>query len=184
MMRFSNGCAQWRGMALVSMWSLGLLFAGTPVAQSQTAAPLATGSAKPWVYGCEQSADKKMKRCSIVQNLSIKRGEKEQRLLTVVVQPQRKAKNHALLLVLPHGLLLPAGVVIKIDNNKPTKLGIYTSDAKGAYASAPISDELLAAMKKGVRMNVTFVTVARKPVAVPVNLSGFTSSYSKLSPAN
>ena len=69
---------------------------------------------------------------------------------------------------------------IKVDDNKPVKLVIQTSDAQGAYAGSEISDELLAAMKKGIKMTVTFLSAARKPVTVPVTLTGFTASYSKL----
>lgn len=147
-------------------------------AQSQTTTT--SDPAPPWSYACQESADKTQKLCRIMQNLTVKRGDQQQRLLTVIVRPQAKAKNHGLLIALPHGLFLPAGIEIKVDDNQPVKMVIQTSDAKGAYAGIAISDELLADLKKGIKLSVTFMSAVRKPVTVPVSLNGFTASYGKL----
>ena len=103
-----------------------------------------------------------------------------QRLLTVVVEPREGAPNHAIVVALPHGVFLPAGAVIKIDDGAEQKMVIQTSDANGAYAGMAISDEMLAAMKKGQRLVIGFKTAQQQDLAIPVTLIGFTAAYNKL----
>lgn len=149
-------------------------------AHSQTTQTAKNDAQQNWAYACETAGQPPAKQCRIVQNLTVAKGDKQQRLLTVIVREQAKAKNHALLLALPHGLFLPAGVEIRVDDSKPAKLVVQTSDAQGAYAGVEISDELLVALKKGDQMAVSFMSAARKRLSVPVTLKGFTAAYSKL----
>jgi len=149
-------------------------------ALAQSASTAKGDAEAPWVYACDEAAENTAKRCRIMQNLTLKRGEAQQRLLTVIIREQPEAKPHALLLALPHGLFHPAGVELKIDGNKPSRLVIQTSDAKGAYAGTEMTDALAAAMKKGDKMTVTFQSAQRKSVSVPVTLRGFTAAYNKL----
>ncbi len=158
-----------------------MICAAPALAQSTTAAK--SDPEAPWVYGCEPAAEDTAGLCRIVQNLTLKRGEAQQRLLTVIIREQPEAKPLALLLALPHGLFHPAGVQLKVDDNEPSRLVIQTSDAKGAYAGTEMTEALAAAMKKGAKMTVTFQSAQRKNVSVPVTLRGFTAAYNKLKTA-
>ncbi len=162
-----------------------LFLAGTALAQtaqqpSGKSSKQAAGKQAAWKHECAQSKDKKTTNCRIIQNLVVRRGEKQQRLLTVIVRPQPKAKLHSILLALPHGLFLPAGVQITVDEGKPIKLPVQTSDAAGAYAGVAITQPLLSSLKKGKIMKVSFVSASRKGISIPVSLAGFTSAYGKL----
>ncbi len=152
-------------------------------ADSQTTTAAKKDANQSWAYSCQAAGITDKPQCRIMQNLTVNKGDQQQRLLTVIVREQAKAKNHALLLALPHGLFLPAGVEIKVDQDKPAKLIVQTSDAQGAYAGIEISDELLAALKKGNQMSVSFLSAARKRISVPVTLKGFTAAYGKLKTA-
>ena len=150
-----------------------LTAAATLPAQAQSTPP-----ADPWVHDCKTINAKQV--CRIVQNLSMKRGDQQRPLLSVMVRPDKGAKNHALYLATPHGLFLPAGLEISIDNEKPIRLQFHTSDTKGLYAGMPISDEMLSSLKKGIKMTVVFVSMQKKKIGVPVSLKGFTAAYQKL----
>jgi hypothetical protein len=79
----------------------------TSVAQGQAATVNNAGSAPPRVHGCRKHRDSKPGHCRIMQRLSIERGGRRQRLLTVIVRPEPGAKNIAVsLLTADHG---PAG---------------------------------------------------------------------------
>jgi len=158
----------------------GLALASASAVQAQQAGGAQGGNAgaRNWVMQCGEAQGDTPRRCRVVQNIVLQ--ETNQRLLTVVVEPREGAENHALVLALPHGVFLPAGASIAVDDGEPAALVIQTSDANGAYAGTAISDDLLASLKKGSRMTVAFKTAQRKDLAVPVSLIGFTAAYDQL----
>ncbi|WP_067223648.1 invasion associated locus B family protein [Stappia indica] len=166
-----------RQAALAVLFITGSL--GLAAAQDAAPKPAEGGAAAPnWIVQCSEATDKAPKRCRALQNIVMQEGG--QRLLTVVVEPREGAPNHALVLALPHGVFLPAGTQIRIDEGEPVAMAIQTSDANGAYAGTAISDELLASMKKGQRLIVAFKTAQQQDLAIPVTLIGFTSAYGQL----
>ncbi|WP_417772016.1 invasion associated locus B family protein [Stappia sp.] len=167
------------GLVGAALLSAALVSGSAALAQSADA-PAAGGDKTPanWVVQCSEPKDDTPKHCRALQNIVMK--DSGQRLLTIVVEPREGAPNHALVLALPHGVFLPAGAVIKVDENKEVPLVIQTSDANGAYAGMAISDELLAQMKKGERLVIGFKTAQQKDLAIPVTLIGFTAAYGQL----
>ncbi len=165
-------------MPYISIWKSIALAAFVALVSPHTALAQAGGAAESWLYDCPTVNAKKV--CRIIQNLSMKKGDQQRPLLSIMVRPDKGAKNHALYLALPHGIFLPAGVEIAVDNEKPVRLAFHTSDTKGIYAGLPISDGMLAALKKGIKMNVIFVSMQKKKIGVPVSLKGFTAAYERL----
>ncbi|MAA97179.1 MAG: invasion associated locus B family protein [Stappia sp.] len=159
----------------------GVLALGAAPGYAQTAPAAGDGATAPaenWVVQCGEAKEGAPKQCRALQNIVMK--DSGQRLLTVVVEPREGAPNHAIVVALPHGVFLPAGAVIKIDDGAEQKMVIQTSDANGAYAGMAISDEMLAAMKKGQRLVIGFKTAQQQDLAIPVTLIGFTAAYNKL----
>lgn len=160
----------------VSAFVFALLLGAAGPALAQTAESAPSGETpQNWVVQCGEETPK---RCRAVQNIVMQKTS--QRLLTVVVEPREGAPNHALVLALPHGVFLPAGATVKVDDGAPSPMVIQTSDANGAYAGMAINDELLASLKKGTQLTVAFKTAQRKDIAVPVTLIGFTAAYTQL----
>lgn len=147
-----------------------------PAAPSATAAtPAETAVPGPnWQVNCE--GDGEARRCTVLQNLVADQGQGQQRLLTVMVQPG--ADNlPALLLALPHGLFLPAGVQLQIDKGEAQKLVIQTADQNGSYAGTSLDAALLDRLKAGISLEVTFQSAQQQPVTVPVTLVGFSAAF-------
>lgn len=132
----------------------------------------------PWAVQCGEDPKTKRKFCRMQQSLRFKKTG--QRLLAVVIQPQIIEPKIAILLSLPHGLYLPAGAAFKIDDGKETRMIIETCDVEGCYASGGLSEEQVAAMKKGNKLRVAFMANNKKPINIPVDLSGFTAAYKKI----
>ncbi len=132
----------------------------------------------PWAVQCGEDPKTKRKFCRMQQSLRFKKTG--QRLLAVVIQPQIIEPKIAILLSLPHGLYLPAGAAFKIDDGKETRMIIETCDVEGCYASGGLSDKQVAAMKKGNKLRVAFMANNKKPINIPVDLSGFTAAYKKI----
>lgn len=155
-----------------------------PIAPAQGAAPTAAPAHKivatNWAVNCRPPGAQ-AKTCGMVQNVIV--AKTKQRVLTLTVRPQSKAGAYALVLTLPHGLFLPAGVQFRIDDEAPVKWVIQTSDANGSYAGGSLADPLLGALKKGGTLKVSFASATRKVVSVPISLSGFTAAFAKLAKA-
>gem|GEM_PF-6414587 len=117
--------------------------------------------------------------CSLVRNILVGDGVNNQRLLTVLLQPDG-ADGRTLVLALPHGLYFPSGVQISVDGGAPTLVPVQTSDASGAYGGIPMTPELLSSFRAGSEMTVSFVSVDQEGLAVPVPLDGFSAGYDRM----
>jgi len=148
--------------------------ADAPPAAADPAAPRPDEN---WAVNC--AGEGQAKRCTILQNLVAQQGDVQQRLLTVLVQPDGNG-GETLLLALPHGLFLPAGAQIQIDGGEPQKLVIQTSDQNGSYAGIALTPELLAALRKGNELKVSFLSALQQAAAVPVTLIGFSAAYDRM----
>ena len=84
------------------------------------------------------------------------------------------------MLHLPHGLFLPAGTTFQIDKGKVESLAIQTCDAKGCYAGAPVTKDMLATLQKAEKLIVTFQNLQKQTITVPMPLAGFGEAYQKL----
>ncbi|MCG8561065.1 MAG: invasion associated locus B family protein [Hyphomicrobiales bacterium] len=145
-------------------------------------APAKKAAGANWAVSCGPAgAEQAKKICSMVQNIVM--AKTKQRLLAVTIRPRAEAGAYALVLSLPHGLYLPAGVQLKVDDKAPVKWMIQTADAKGSYAGGPLGEPLLGALKAGGTLKVSFAAANRKVVSVPVSLSGFTVAFGKLAKA-
>jgi invasion protein IalB len=150
-----------------------------PAAQAPAAAQgAAAQNQSAWVKLCEKA--------------TLKRNEKEESLdicLThherldgntgmVIVsaalrEVQGNPKKHLMVMV-PLGVALPAGLQVKIDEEKePLKL-IYTlCHPGGCTAEIEATDAIIGKLKSGKQMVVAAMNVAAKPIYLPVPLNGF-----------
>lgn len=148
-------------------------------ARPVAASPQQAASADPWTVNCSTAATATDLQCQATQNLTEKKTG--QRVLTVTIRKESGGKpGYAMLLALPHGLFLPAGVTYQVDNGPKSTAVIQTSDRNGTYAVVPVSPDVLTAMKAGTKLDVGMESVTRKKVIIPVSLAGFTAAIGKL----
>jgi len=84
------------------------------------------------------------------------------------------------LIQLPLGLNLPAGAKLQVDDGKVVDLQVQTCEARGCYAGTPITPELLATLKSGKQLKVSFQTLAKETISIPMPLADFASAYDKI----
>ncbi len=174
-----------RGLSIVGFCAVTIVSASADamaselrLAQAEQATE-APSTAPNWIVRCTETEQSDSPVCRMSQNIIVQGSR--QRLLTVIIEPREGAPNHALVLALPHGLFLPAGVTLKIDDAEPLQLAVQTSDANGAYAGTGIGDDLLERLKNGQTLQIGMQSAQRQNLTVPVTLVGFTSAYDKLS---
>lgn len=167
------GRAAWLGAVC-----LALSLTGSALAEDAKPVEAKPADANPWAINCSSASSTAELQCQVSQNLT--EAKTGQRVLTVTVRRDKGNGSLAMLLALPHGLFLPSGASYQIDQGQKTTVAIQTSDQNGAYAAAPLSPELVTAMKAGTNLNIGMESVTRKPVTIPVSLAGFTAAIDKL----
>ena len=78
------------------------------------------------------------------------------------------------------GLNLPAGAKFQIDDGKTIDLQLQTCEARGCYASTPVAADVLAALKSGKQLKVSFQTMTKETIAIPMPLGDFAAAYDKI----
>jgi invasion protein IalB len=102
--------------------------------------------------------------------------------LIVLVNIRVPSDTHAPLATvqLPLGLNLPGGAKLQIDDGKTADLQIQTCENRGCYAGAAISPEVLAALKSGKELKLSFQNLAKETITVPMPLTDFAAAYDKI----
>lgn len=131
-----------------------------------------------WVVNCTSKTAAESLVCQVSQDITIK--DTGQRLVSVILRQGDDRQGLSMLLALPHGIFFPAGVDLKIDDSKPQKVAMQTSDPRGSYAAFNVNAAFLAALKAGNRLTIGLENVQRKPISIDVSLSGFTAAIGKL----
>ena len=81
---------------------------------------------------------------------------------------------------LPLGLNLPVGAKIQVDDGKTVDLQIQTCENRGCYTSTVIAPDLLAALKSGKQLKLSFQDMAKETITIPIPLADFAAAYDKI----
>jgi invasion protein IalB len=149
-------------------------------AQSAPAAPVAEAApaAPGWVARCTSASRDAPLECAIEQSAVLtKTGQ-----LIVLINIRVPSDTHTPVAViqLPLGLNLPVGAKLQVDDGKTSDLQIQTCEARGCYTNAPISPDMLAAMKSGKQLKLSFQNMAKETISIPLPLADFAAAYDKI----
>ena len=155
--------------------------AGAPAAAPAAGAPAAAAGAEQqsaWVKLCEKATLKKDDKDQTFDICLTHHERLDGNSGMVIVsaalrEVQGNDKKHLMVMV-PLGVALPAGLQIKIDDEKePLKLVYTICHPGGCTAEIEATPELIAKLKKGKQMLVAAMNIAAKPIVLPVPLTGF-----------
>lgn len=165
--------------------------AQAPKAKSAPAAQTAPAPAAPqgdaaattppppgWIARCASASRAAPLECVAEQTVVLtKTGQ-----LVVLINIRVPGDTHApaALIQLPLGLDLPAGAKLQVDDGKTTELPIQTCEQRGCYVNTPVSADLLAAMKSGKQLKVSFQNLAKETITIPMSLADFATAYEKI----
>jgi invasion protein IalB len=149
-----------------------------PAAAPADAAAAPAPPAPGWIARCGSASRDAPLECAIEQNAVLpKTGQ-----LVIAVNIRVPADTHtpSALIQLPLGLNLPGGAKLQIDDGKAVDLQIQTCEARGCYAGTAIAPDLLAAMKAGKQLKISFQNLAKETLTVPLPLADFAAAYDKI----
>jgi invasion protein IalB len=158
-----------------------------PKAQAQVApapAPSPSGAAATppaspgWAVRCSSTSRDAPLECAIEQNAVL--AKTGQVIVLVVIRVPGDSRAPIAFVQLPLGLNLQMGAKFQVDEGKAIDLPIQTCENRGCYASVPVTPEMLAALKSGKQLRVSFQDLAKETIAVPMPLNDFAASYDKI----
>ncbi|WP_312014697.1 MULTISPECIES: invasion associated locus B family protein [unclassified Bradyrhizobium] len=149
----------------------------TPAPQAD-AAPANTPAAPGWVARCSSPSRDAPLECAVEQSAVLTKTGQVIVLLNIRVAGE--TRQPIAIIQLPLGLNLPAGAKLQVDDGKVSDLQIQTCEQRGCYANSPIPADMLAAMKSGKQLKVSFQNMAKESITIPMPLADFAAAYDKI----
>jgi invasion protein IalB len=150
--------------------------AGQPQAGQAVRLNLQPGAG--WSSKCASPSRQAAVECSLEQTVVVT--SSGQLLASVVLRVAADTRQPVMLIQVPVGLYLPAGVTLQIDDGKPLPLALQTCDLKGCYTGMPVAAETIAAMKSGKLFKIAVQNMARENINIPLALDNFADAYQKI----
>jgi invasion protein IalB len=161
---------------LIAMGALLPAAAQEEAAPKADAQPAAQPAQQPWATQCSATSRKAPLNCTMEQQVVVRETGRPIARISIQVGAAEPRKP-AVLLHVPLSLSIGAGITMQIDEAEPLKFDVQTCDANGCYAGSPMTDEMIASLKRGQTLKVGFQGVNREPVSIPFSLAGFTASF-------
>lgn len=142
--------------------------AATPVGAQQAAGQPPQG----WFKVCAKQEDNDI--CNTQNVVTADSGQ----LLTAIslIDVKGKINRKIFQISVPSGRLIPPGVGLQIDKNKPTKVEYGICFPDRCIAEAQLGPELIAALKKGGELTITSINFQNKPNPLKISLAGFAAA--------
>jgi invasion protein IalB len=139
------------------------------------------GNAPPqpgWVARCASGGRDAPLECAVEETAVLTKTG--QLVVLVNIRITSDTRTPIALVQLPLGLNLPAGAKLQVDDGKSVDLQIQTCENRGCYANLPIAPDLLAAMRSGKQLKVSFQNLAKDPITIPMPLTDFAAAYDRI----
>ncbi len=147
--------------------------AGLPaVASAQEAAP-AGAPPQGWFKTCSKQEDADV--CIVQNQLVAQNGQ----LITAVglITVEGKVNRKIMQVSVPSARLIPPGVVMQIDGGKGQKFDYAVCLPDRCTAEIPLTDAIIANLKKGNEVVFTSINFRRIPNPIKIALEGFTGAF-------
>ncbi|MFC0217871.1 invasion associated locus B family protein [Pseudochelatococcus lubricantis] len=148
--------------------------AGTPAA----AQGVVRATHGEWQLRCETPPGASAEQCALVQNVAAE--DRPNITLLVIVLKTADNKSRLLRVVAPLGVLLPAGLGLKIDQTDVGRAGFVRCLNTGCIAEVVMDDTLLGQLKAGKTATFIVFQTPEEGVGIPVALQGFNAGFDAL----
>jgi invasion protein IalB len=159
--------------------ALAIAFAVLPLSQAQEQVICADPPpSNPWATNCSSKSRAGAADCQLSQRAVSAQTRRLLAALTLRFPPDGAAAN--MLVTIPVGISLAAGVTIDVDGSAKQTLPVDACDRNGCYASMPVSADLLTAMQAGQKFNIAVQNTQKQVATIPLSLTGFTAAYNSV----
>ncbi|MFG1294175.1 MULTISPECIES: invasion associated locus B family protein [Xanthobacter] len=173
-----RGGAGWWARAFSALGGLkGLLLVATlAVAALGSSSPAAAQGVVKSVHGewqirCDTPPGAQGEQCVLLQ--SVQAEDRPNVGLTVIVLKTADQKSRLLRVLAPLGVLLPAGLGLKIDDQDVGRAGFVRCLPNGCVAEVVMDDNLISRLKSGKQATFIIFQTPEEGIGVPLSLEGF-----------
>lgn len=131
-----------------------------------------------WDMRCETPAGASREQCALVQSIAAE--DRPNVSLVVIALKTADGKARLLRVIAPLGVLLPAGLGLKIDNVDVGRAGFVRCLPTGCVAEVVMEDKLLDQLKTGVNATFIVFNTPEEGIGLPMALAGFGPGFEKL----
>jgi invasion protein IalB len=131
-----------------------------------------------WIARCGSTSRDAPLECAIEETAVLTKTG--QLIVLVNIRVTSDTRSPVALVQLPLGLNLPAGARLQVDEGKPADLQIQTCENRGCYANLPVAPDLLAALRSGKQLKISFQNLAKETITIPMPLTDFAAAYDKI----
>lgn len=124
-----------------------------------------------WKLKCAQIAGAKQDKCALVQDLKLE--DRPGMLMTVLFMRAFDSDKKILRIVAPLGVVLPAGLGLKVDGADVGNVKFLKCYHFGCLAEVIVSDELVGKFTSGKTASFIVFTTPKSGIGFPAPLSGF-----------
>lgn len=161
-----------------------VLFLGALIAASlAAAAPAAAQGVVKSVFGewqirCDTPPGAQSEQCVLLQ--SVQAEDRPNVGLTVIVLKTSDQKSRLLRVLAPLGVLLPAGLGLKIDDQDIGRAGFVRCLPNGCVAEVVMDETLVGRLKSGKLATFIIFQTPEEGIGVPLSLNGFGPGFDAL----
>lgn len=163
--------------ALLALNPAGLSWAASPAATSSAPDPAIRGLYGDWALRCEAPAASPTEQCVMVQNVYAE-GKPDIQLVVVILKAPEG--GYLLRVVVPLGIILPAGLGLKIDGTDIGKTGFMRCLANGCMAEVSMDDGLIGRFSTGSTALFIIFPTPGEGTGIPIPLAGFANGLARL----
>ena len=131
-----------------------------------------------WEIRCETPPGAAREQCAMIQSVAAE--DKPSVTLVVIVLKTADGKSRLLRIVAPLGVLLPAGLGLKVDSTDQGRAGFVRCLPNGCIAEVVMEDKLIGLMSSGQSATFYIFQTPEEGVGIPVALAGFKEGFEKL----
>jgi invasion protein IalB len=149
----------------------------TPQGDASGAAP-ATPPQPGWAARCSSASRDAPLECAVEQTAILQKTG--QLIILVNIRVPSDTRMPVAMVQLPLGLNLPGGAKLEVDDGRTTDLQIQTCESRGCYAGTPVGPDLLAALRSGKQLKISFQNLSKETITIPLPLGDFAAAYDKI----
>jgi invasion protein IalB len=131
-----------------------------------------------WQIRCETPPGAQNEQCALFQ--SVVAEDRANVGLTVLVLRTADQKTRLMRVQVPLGVLLPAGLGLKIDDTDVGRAGFVRCTLRGCYAEVVMDDNLVKQLRNGKTATFFIFQTPEEGIGFPMSLKGFGEGYDKL----
>jgi invasion protein IalB len=132
-----------------------------------------------WQVRCDSPLGSQENQCALVQSVTAE--DRPDVGLTLIVVKNAEQKSTLLRILAPMGVLLPAGLGLKIDDIDVGRVGFVRCLPNGCVAEVVMDDNLLKQFRTGQTATFIIFQTPEEGIGFPINLKGFGEGVDSLS---